>query len=86
MKSVAKGILPNKEQHPIHRLSVAAAEILDTYEEAHNKVGRGGPNLQINLPIWINVGRKILITLECGPETEAQHAIFKASIEKDGES
>ena len=46
-------------------------------EKAAVSVG-GDPITQINLPIWIDAEKKMLITIEQGPQTEANYAIFKA--------
>ena len=72
---------PGKEQSTIYRLMTAAQEILDFVESRQTVLSIDNP--QITIPIWIDLDRKILITLERGPATEARHAIFIASAVTD---
>jgi hypothetical protein len=67
----------NKDDNPIQTLYVAANNLVKLMEKAAVSVG-GDPITQINLPIWIDAEKKMLITIEQGPQTEANYAIFKA--------
>jgi len=67
----------NKDDDPIQTLYVAANNLVKLMEKVAASVG-GDTNAQINLPIWIDAEKKMLITIEQGPETEANYAIFKA--------
>ena len=68
----------NKDDNPIQTLYVAANNLVKLMEKAAVSVG-GDPITQINLPIWIDAEKKMLITIEQGPQTEANYAIFKAA-------
>ena len=68
----------NKDDNPIQTLYVAANNLVKMMEKAAVSVG-GDTNVQINLPIWIDAEKKMLITIEQGPQTEANYAIFKAA-------
>ena len=67
----------NKDDNPIQILYEAANNLVKLMEQAATSVG-GDTNAQIRLPIWIDAEKKMLITIEQGPETEADYAIFKA--------
>lgn len=67
----------NKDANPIQALYVAADNLVKLMEKAAVSAG-GNPNAQINLPIWIDAEKKMLITIEQGPQTEANYAIMKA--------
>jgi len=67
----------DKDNHPINILMLAAEQIVEMFLKAHKQAG-GEPNPQICLPIWIDAEKKMLITIEQGPETEANYAIMKA--------
>lgn len=66
------------QRHPIHVLYLAAKQILDIAKSGSKKAGKDMDNKQITMPIWIDDNPPIKITLEIGPETSAEHAIFKA--------
>ena len=68
----------NPERHPIHVLYLAAKAILETAKNASKKAGKDMDNSQVTMPIWIDDNPPIKITLEVGPSTSAEHAIFKA--------
>ena len=79
MKST-KVHIKDKDNHPINVLYLAAKQIIEMSQSALSKAG-GNPDKQICLPIWVDAEKKMLITIEQGPATEAEYAIFKAKKE-----
>ena len=79
MKST-KVHLKDKENNPINILYLSAKQIVDMMKSSLEKTGNN-PNAQICLPVWIDSEPKMLITIEVGPQTEADYAIFKAKKE-----
>lgn len=64
--------------HPIHLLFLAAESIIGSANEAATMTGAQLRNRQLIIPVWMESDPVIKITIECGPETEAEYAIFKA--------
>ena len=67
----------DKDNNPINVLYLAANQIVGMMRKSVEQAG-GNPNAQIRLPVWIDTEPKMLITIEQGPQTEADYAIFKA--------
>lgn len=80
MKST-KVHLKDKENNPINILYLSAKQIVDMFLKASVSAG-GNPNAQVVIPVWIDTDKKMLITIEQGPQTEADYAIFKAKKEQ----
>jgi hypothetical protein len=64
--------------HPVHLLFLAADSIIDAANAAATESGTQVRNRQLIIPVWMESHPVIKITIECGPETEAEYAIFKA--------
>jgi hypothetical protein len=65
--------------HPIHLLYVAASTIVQAAHNAGKDVGEDmSRNRQIVIPVWVDSDPIIKVTIECGVETTAEYAIFKA--------
>lgn len=69
--------LKDKDNNPINILYLAASQIVDMFQRSIDEAG-GDSTKQICMPIWIDQDKKMLITIETGPETESQFAIYKA--------
>lgn len=63
--------------HPVHLLYVAADTIIKAAHNAANGMDVG-KHRQLVIPVWIENDPVIKVTIECGIETEAEYAIFKA--------
>lgn len=79
MKST-KVHLKDKDNNPINVLYLSAKQLVDMMRMSLKEAG-GNTNAQICLPVWIDTEPKMLITIETGPQTEADYAIFKAKKE-----
>jgi hypothetical protein len=75
-----KVTLKDKDNNPINVLYLSAKQLIDMMKQSVSTAG-GNPNSQITLPVWIDSEPKMLITIESGPQTEADYAIFKAQKE-----
>ncbi len=65
--------------HPIHLLYIAARDIIQAAHNAGKDVGEDmSKNRQIVIPVWVDSNPVIKVTIECGAETTAEYAIFKA--------
>ena len=71
-----------KTNHPIHKLYEAANDIVNRTIQAYDNAKVPIPN-NFNLPVWIDGDPVMKITIEVGPKTTAEYAIFKA---KSGEN
>ena len=67
----------DKDNNPINDLYLAANKLVEMMRSSIKSSG-GNPNSQICMPVWIDTDKKMLITIEQGPKTESDYAIFKA--------
>ena len=73
------------EKHPIHMLYLSAQAIIEGNRKAFAQAGKDLDTNQLIMPVWMDVDPPIKITIEVGPQTTAEYAIFKAQTKDAGE-
>jgi hypothetical protein len=66
------------DHNPIHVLYLAAKTIVEGSRKAFAKAGKDFDASQVTMPIWMDGNPPMKITIESGPSTTAEYAIFKA--------